>query len=525
MGTTSLEPTEGNLQLKLRFERERITRSFNKDGLTRFENSYLEIAKSYRKTLENSLNLVFGQAQNVEKNLFETLNSEMLHNQREVPWYLFQFFDTVKREDEQKRPEKYVITIKACSNYHFYALDGRNGEDQKMVKPPYFRPVSLPWGVGTKKVEEGAVTGFNDIVLLLAPHICELEKKESVSDLSNILRWFRIELVFEPNPIRPGVESQTAQILLNTTVNANFNDRRIGIPSNKNNVLVSSPNFREAIEGLSEAWLNPSAKNILISAWIGSGKEVLVDLLEKAVNPSARLNLSAAAEGNFATVAAKLIHELGKKKNKNSRVMLFLDEIHHGSAENIRSGLLRVLETNELEDAKGRVKPSRNVLYVFAASVPPERLRTLNPPDFWTRMEFTVEMKHPLLIKNTAEREATLGDYFTLFWERDVDDWKKLKEGKVYLAKVLEDYGVKDSLAKGFVEVLGSPLIPIISVRILRIVIKRLFFRTVEYVRTHPKLRDAPTLADDEDFEKSFKGWVAELSLELVLKGETGGAF
>jgi hypothetical protein len=544
MAESSLPSTSGigkeraSVKLILDLRPENIMRTFDSSlDKTEFGRAHKQIrSNKSRLAIEKAVRQAIGYTEsNLEDELGALLSKKTLTGKRPVPWYIYQFFDTLRRNRalvDAKRFLGYAIIIKGCKDRYFLALEAiGSNEIRAMVKPPYFRP---PFPSPNSSLEAN-ITGFADILFFLAPKIEEIMRlrnpKERKQKLSNLLNWFRIELEFDSKRI-PRVGPITLDVRPTVAV-----DKWISIPSTApepRRVLVSSPNVRTAVENLSEAWLNPVTKSVLLSAFTGSGKEPLVGLLAaaKEIEEDNKFVFSAAAVGDFETIATKLANRLAVLESKDGTeseahrrpVMLFLDEIHHSSAEEVRSGLLRVMESSRYELKNGRTLDFGPVLFVLAASAPPERLIALNPPDLWTRIEYTVIMKHPLLIKEHVDRVTILRDYFEMFWARSVEQWKRTKGEIAPLAVKLKSSDVISSLSDDFAEELSSPLIRLISMRILRTMVYRLFYRTVDHVRLDPLLRD-PMKPFPQDFHKEFRAWIVNLSLELILEPETQGIF
>ena len=219
----------------------------------------------------------------------------------------------------------------------------------------------------------------------------------------------------------------------------------ITLPPTNKRILVASRNVRKAICELSEAWHNPTARSVLLSAWTGSGKEILATLLVNAmgVGSAQQIELSAAAIESAQKLQEEIRNRLGqgthlKEQGKKERTIIFLDEIHHdvAHAQDVRSGLLRLMETGIVGwDEHNEAIRLKSPLYILAGSLPPDRIRTLPPRDLWTRIEYTVELRHPLLIRGDDNKETPktrkeakdcLMDYFELFWCDQIREWERM---------------------------------------------------------------------------------------------------
>ena len=103
-------------------------------------------------------------------------------------------------------------------------------------------------------------------------------------------------------------------------------------------------------------------------------------------------------------------------------------------------------------------------------------------------------------------------------------EWEEsIKSDTIHITKTFLDQSLIDQLSKGFVKELGSPLIPLISIRVLRSIVKRLFSRTVNYLRMNPQLRDADNVSDK--ISDAFKKWIVEVFNEIVPEIDTRGLF
>jgi len=467
----------------------------------------------------------------------EKERDKMFQKQR-VRWYLSKFFTTLRAAAQSGDYSTYLIRIKACKERYFYALEAKekNGKQSKLIHEPFFQKATPPQTVE----EEDKVRGVADTVLFLAP-----EMRRDVGDLTDLISWFDIKLECRVSKVDNSRNSLT--LIVNPEIDRS---KYISLPPRKHDIiLVSSPNVRNAVADLSEVWLNPTAKSVLLSAATGSGKEVLVNLLTDAmmIDREERINLSAPAIEKFEELRKILVKRIAKRIDKKDskeifkqerRTILFLDEIHHDAAQDLRSGLLRLMELNELRKNTGEIVKISPILYLFAVSLPPEELWTqIKPQDLWTRIEYTVKLSHPLLIEDDDERKNTLKDYFLLFWCNHTRDWEKsVQHGQRHdwVKPILNDtiHGIKtflenreddgkslaDELSERFVSELGSPLIPLISIRELRNIVKRLFSRTVNYLYMSPQFRSSKK--ESKKIRKYilnvFRKWIVEIFNELV---------
>jgi|GEM_PF-2662610 len=447
-----------------------------------------------------------------------------------VHWFWSEFYRTIQREHTLNPKRRFNINIKACREYYFYKLTGsitskrargtNRNIDWELLHDPFFRKASPP-GKNDKNLEED-IRGITDTLLFLAPIFSGATKQ-----MADYLGWFDLSLEIK---VTKWSEKQKK---LSFEVSPHIaKTKHLTMPPDQRPILVGSPNVREAIKGLADVWLNPEANTVLLSAAPGSGKEVLEKLLVSALRlgKDQVIEVSAPELVNFGALTKRIEDPIRALSNaadgKNKRLMLFLDEIHHGAASDLRSGLLRMMEAGSFTDSKDKRLACDQILYVFAASKPVQELRKLKPPDLWTRIEHTIELKHPLQIDSTSlKREEVIADYFFLFWTG------KCKSISIYPSnqneaidtKILMSEQFVDKLAVRFAGQFGSPLIPLISIRILRSIIKRLKSRTAFYLRRHPliiNVQDVP-----ENMFEQFDMWLYSIFNELVPELQRDGLF
>lgn len=507
--------------MNVTFNGKRVEREFEPSyKSTRFGQDFLTICNTPNFTRD--LASAFGEVHNIQApNLLSRLQgifsesifegNGKIFDKQPVPWYLAEFLVALKNNStpETDGSAQYSIRVKACKRHYFYSIE-RKRQDSGVYELIYFPFFQLtPPPESSEDVEN--TRGLADTLLFLAPSIVKAKKEALLASIA----WFDIEL-----DCRVLSRSKSGNLRLSITPKV-CTSRKISLAPGHHKVLVSSPNVRDAIEKLAEAWTNPTAKSVLISAGSGSGKQVLVDLLTDAMcvdRKKERLDISAPSIQEFEKQVeqpmAKMVDSLDSKRD---RILIFFDEIHHNAAADMRSSLLKLIAGNTLSTGK---KLDCNPIYVLAASLPPKEIRLKSPPDLWTRIEYWVQVRHPLLVKNDEERSEVLMDYFSLFWDRQVEEWEERIHGgpgdrlTMLLSRTGHPTPLAAQLAKVFVEVLGSPLIPVLSMRVLGNVVKRLFGMVVNHLRMTPKAINGASA--DQDFLKLFRQWIVKLVNELV---------
>lgn len=405
----------------------------------------------------------------------------LIFNFQPLPWYLDEFFNGIVKN--MKDYAVHEIIVNSAHEHMFYALERTTEpEDEKsweVAQTPFFQKSPPPTPT---KSQPQQVRGLADTLLFLAPTIVSANNSRARRqgfDLHSLFQWFEITLQVSSSAITRHKGIYNFPLYPHIATNK-YLELRSQVDSRGVKVLVSSPNMRCAIAKVAQIWTATNPQSAIIIAPSGSGKEELFKLLAagyrgQVVKASAPTLQSWSALKNLLRANSKLL---------SSKSILFLDEIHHSSATKLRQSMLRLVETRELpaDDAPAD-RLHLKCMFLFAASKPLSSLRKLAPLDFWTRIEHTISIQHPLMLDKSQVREEVLADYFDLFWGKELEDFEEhhrhrygLLIGKLTPARV-------DNIKKRFVSQLSSPLIPLISVRELRSIISRLFTHVVTELR------------------------------------------
>ncbi|MDZ4064565.1 MAG: sigma 54-interacting transcriptional regulator [Coriobacteriia bacterium] len=441
---------------------------------------------------------------------------DMLTQDQPMPWYLAEFLRHIHRSTEEPatRDCVFVVTVNACREYYWYTLERKPGKEAEpdadarcepgdadssiLCYTPFFEPAK-------PSNEPPHKRGIPDTLLFLAPKLIDLDQKP----LEEVMSWFNIELFCRVDDWSKDMfELEIAP----TTQRVQKKIRAGGTE-----VLMSSPNFRKAVSALRDSWLAPTPQSLLLCAWTGSGKEVLKDLLLAARKATHRCELYevSAASTDGPSLLGRLVADSEKSGLCDDTVetVIFLDEIHHDQAEDVRAALLRLLEKGDLGTSAGERK-TKNVSYVFAGSLPLEKMRAMPPADFWTRIQNTVVLRHPLLVDDRTARKGVLEDYFLLYWENCLAKWRKADDvATEHIIGFLANESTSRVLAEDFAGYLSSPLMRLLSLRELRTIVERVLVLSVHTLRVCSDLGFAVALAS---VRGELDGWIVKTFNEVV---------
>jgi hypothetical protein len=442
--------------------------------------------------------------------------TEVFFTNIDVPWY----FDEVGREIFRSQ-KPCQLQVKACGEYHFIQLivDGK-----ELSTKPYFHRFAPK----KEKLDATNLRGPADLLLFLSADILRAKKSIHADEL---LKWFHLELDIrfirksasgkeieidvEPHIVWP-VDQNSANWIKYSDPDKYLIKYSIDVAERKlpmehytkkkppkHQILVASRNVQKALQQIAEVWHNPSVGSVLLSAWTGSGKEVLQDVFMHGLKQSKPITLAApdlatkvASESIFRAIGTARFDGAQKLTTKT---VVFIDEVHHASAAGVRESLLTAMESSKLED-KGQIYDCKGMLtFLFAASNAPQDLRKLSPPDFWTRIEHTVCMSHPLRLDHPQDLKLSIEQYFILFWHQSLQDVEDVDR--------LRDEAFIEKVSNKFVHLFGSQLIPIISIRNIRSIVKRLANRAVYCMKTDSFPTNHPAAKLGEYVAAKFDEW------------------
>jgi hypothetical protein len=298
--------------------------------------------------------------------------------------------------------------------------------------------------------------------------------------------------------------------------------------------LMVSDNYCEAIYELMEVLNDSTVKSVLIIAPPGSGKEQFAKFAfycRECIDFTIRGEqnepdyIATTLAGLNATEASKLLftcqdatkipdnpdkfkeYQISPQDGLIIRALdgaLFVDEIDKAD-KSVRNLLLRVLESEEITDphtSKVIKIENRVPFYIFSGSMSRKDMFQESPPDFWTRISHIIEIRHPLEYDDLEKGKKVMKDYLWMFWTQHVE--KVLKKNPLINGngkyknntslKPLVDYEkdlfkfLLDKITVNFVcDILTDELCgrgkPIVSIRTLRSIIARSFFRLVDIIR------------------------------------------
>lgn len=523
----------GQLQLILNFEDSQVKRRFDESvGDSLFMRQLNELRDKPRlvKALRKAFKEINSKNPHVDKSVNDILvqkNDELFITDQPVPWY----FDEIGHELKIKGDTCHCkMRVKSCAGDLFVNLV--DGDAQPVIAPFYHRPSADPERMTEEEKRERA-RGIADTILLLAPKVNEIagDTETIGSNVSDLLKWFQIELAVQR------FEQQGNGCSLDVNVTPTWTKSKVDESKQiicyqwggeNKELLIASPNVRDAIKALAEVWHNPGAKSVLLSAWTGSGKDELKKLLlyglrfkQERVFDFAAPDL-ASKENILDKLARRLMDHGALKEDSCDPSAVFIDEIHHASSKVVREVLLRFLSDPKLSyknDEKVCEIDCGKLFYLFAASEKREQLRALPPPDFWNRIQHLVEMKHPLLLPKKEERKEVARQYFLFFWKRAGKKLPTDKRGKDLKSRLVDNEKTLESLSLQFAEEFRSPLVPIMSIRTLQTLIARVFSRATYRLRTE-RIDDVA-----KEIGRSLDEWVFDIARELGSEINPEGSF
>lgn len=386
--------------------------------------------------------------------------------------------------------EPHTIIVKACDDHLFVELYGPCSiapldASQWPILRPFFDP--RPSG------QNGDKGGVADTILLLAPSLVELDLPEN--EWSRLFAWFSLKINIRKHEdngkmiVEPVLDWTTNEFRRSQFSLRYYPWASNGVCRKWKTLCVASPTFRKALGKLAEAWHDDDLRSVLLCAPPGAGKEVLKEFLWYALRltRSDGIEFSAPELHSRGNIVSNILVHAGKsgiiQAGETRRTFVFFDEIHQPSAARVREALLRIMESGELRGAGGRVRVAPWI-FVFAGSRRWSDLRTEAPPDFWTRIEYPIELEHPLQIRDKRQRKDALREYVRMFWSDGQTIETEANEASI------EAEDVREWLAEGFADEMASPFLPAFSIRTLRSIVKRLKSRARYGVRRGTAPRD-----------------------------------
>lgn len=465
---------------------------------------------------------------------------DLLGEKSPITWYLEKSFQSIG-DKPSKRGLR--ILIKSCSDCNLLTVRDKEG---LLLDAPFFHKDIDPSTSAAEYYRD--IAGLADTIFFLSPYINEITKDYQSGDLTNpqprvksqlreLLEWYEIEFQIIKFKDYEQTYDLNCKVIVKSYHNRPVDKNKEYIKLSQRDddaALVASPHFRSALLELSKAWIYPRTKSILLSAWTGSGKEVLVDLLVNAIriNPDTHyISLSASEFGDFEGLSKRIVQELIGNKIINlvdqqyeytipDRLMIFFDEIHHKPFEHIRAGLLRLLSKDKLKLVNpNMVVTFKNPLYVFAASQPLNKLSLLEPIDLWTRIEHQIELRHPLMLEERYERREIIQQYFCLFCRKELSELIKDKKWPGRSLFLLDDRidlneQVLKDVSNKFAEILDSPLIPLLSIRMFGTMVKGILTNITMLLSTHPQRGEMDNIK--ELIYDSMDDWIFKMFKEMI---------
>lgn len=455
-----------------------------------------------------------------------------------VPWYL-DILGNALIDNVDSTP--CWVVIKACNDHRFYDLYGTRNEDGREIRKLLCEPVFDPTRKRDDKVALDAdiLRGLADTLLLLAPEFLNVGPAKSEA----LYQWFQLSLHVKAINKEPDgtCRLNVAADMVWSDSAVDRNQQSITIYSlgktNVKPVLMASANFRSAVSRLSEVWHDAAARSVILSAGAGSGKEELKEILAYGLRlekPECLIQLSAPElagaspplEDIYKALEKRELISIDHKKHTVSpqRVVLFFDEIHHSDVKRLRTLLLRMMESSQLPTNGKRPLDCKKILYLFAASKAPDKLKaTCPPPDFWTRLEHTIVMRHPLDLETKDERREVLRQYFCMFWRQAAE--ARTDKATDRIVKELGSEHRVSELAVEFADSLSSPLIPLISIRILRSITFRPCSKAIYRVRIGKPPAEPLKEFIAREVKPNSDRWIVEIVKELAPEIKPEGLF
>ena len=204
---------------------------------------------------------------------------------------------------------------------------------------------------------------------------------------------------------------------------------------------ISSGTTCQALESLSSALASGKPPLVLITGSPGSGKEAYAAALHYGRIENWDEDETKAAAG--AEECYKICSLAGKtEKELDNWLNIELNEIVNGGTvffdecdkpdKSVRSHLLRLLEQRiyqPLDPASNEIN-CKNITFVLGAGKRLAEVQKEEPADFWTRMEYHIEVGDPLMAPTNEERKRVIKSFFLHFWWDTTSKWLEGVIGK-----------------------------------------------------------------------------------------------
>lgn len=419
-----------------------------------------------------------------------------------LPWHWKILLSRLADKETRSRLRCQAV-FRYILGYAYYEISDTDGT---LVAPPKFEPFDREnWLTTFVKEPEGAILstepgireklrGIGDLALALAGLTKAIDPFDDFTVITDLQRKNDrdVEWAVEFEAFQ---NSQNKQYVLTIPFEA---ERASGhtVPHKRDSqkVLIPSRKVAEGFEKLANLWHTPGFATFMLSAPPGSGKEVMLKAMCSGLDMDFKpvvlggQKVESIAESLFGSRSKPGLLSHYRKEKKDARsTLLFFDEVDKCDPAH-RSMLLRVVESRDYFDGdKGEVcELSKQLHFGFAGSEALAKSRLRDPIDFWTRIEYSLQLDHPLedawrelhQLKEERYERAVLAHYFRYFWTeicRSASDHQGISSYERALVGCLNEEDPKSELTKQFLDYVmqHKPWKP--SVRAMRFSVKALF--------------------------------------------------